>query len=200
MKVKIGNRIKELRIENNLTQEELGEKFNLGKSTISNYENNNRLLDIEILIKYAEYFNVSVDYIACTSNSKLPESSKFKLLSNKNISELFKVFSERVKNLMFINELTSEDISNKINISKADFFNYIIGTDYPSMDTLKKITKVLNTTLDYLFGIQEEHSKILSVSDTKISSDYFEVINLAADNKIPAKVLKDFIMLYSSRY
>lgn len=57
--------LKELREENKLTQSELGKIFNCNQITISQYERGTRALSIEMLIKYADYFNVSTDYILC---------------------------------------------------------------------------------------------------------------------------------------
>lgn len=56
-------RIKELRIERKLTQEQLGDKINVTKVSISGYESGNRKPDIETLQKLAEHFDVNVDYL-----------------------------------------------------------------------------------------------------------------------------------------
>ena len=55
--------IKALREDKDLTQGELGKKFNVNQITISQYERGIRQLPIETLKKYATYFNVSTDYI-----------------------------------------------------------------------------------------------------------------------------------------
>ena len=59
----VGQKIKQLRLENNLTQEELAEKLGKAKSTISMYENGNREPDYETLEEIADYFNVSIEYL-----------------------------------------------------------------------------------------------------------------------------------------
>ena len=56
-------KIKELREDNDLTQKQLAEILNTTQRTISYYENNKRELPIEMLIKYAKHFNVSLEYI-----------------------------------------------------------------------------------------------------------------------------------------
>ncbi|HBG7258628.1 helix-turn-helix domain-containing protein [Clostridioides difficile] len=64
-----GERFKFLRTEMNLTQDELVEKFNkvyltsFNKSTISQYENNKRKPEINILENWADFFDVSIDYL-----------------------------------------------------------------------------------------------------------------------------------------
>lgn len=59
----IGERIRQLRIEKDLTQTELCNIFHIAKSTLSQYENNIRTPNDEIKIKLAEFFNVSLDYL-----------------------------------------------------------------------------------------------------------------------------------------
>lgn len=57
------NRLKELRAQKGLTQDELGKKLNVRSNTISNYEIGERNISIKNLIKMRELFGVSIDYI-----------------------------------------------------------------------------------------------------------------------------------------
>lgn len=57
------SRLKSLRISNNLTLEQLGKELGSTRATIGNYENNNKKPSLEMLIKIADYFNVSIDYL-----------------------------------------------------------------------------------------------------------------------------------------
>lgn len=58
-----GERLRELRTEKNLTQEELAKHFGLHKTRISQYELNKRQADDEMKKKLAKYFNVSLDWL-----------------------------------------------------------------------------------------------------------------------------------------
>ncbi|MGM0472405.1 MAG: B12-binding domain-containing protein, partial [Bacillota bacterium] len=58
-----GTRLKELRQENNLRQKDLAEYLQLAQTTIANYEQQSRFPDQTTLIKIADYFNVSLDYL-----------------------------------------------------------------------------------------------------------------------------------------
>ena len=55
--------LRELREDRHLTQANLGKIFNCNQITISQYERGTRSLSIEMLVKYADFFNVSTDYI-----------------------------------------------------------------------------------------------------------------------------------------
>lgn len=59
----IGNRIKILREELGLKQEELAKKLNISPSSIGMYETNKREPNNEITIKLADFFGVSTDYL-----------------------------------------------------------------------------------------------------------------------------------------
>lgn len=61
MKNNFGKNLRYLRIQQNMTQTDLGYILNVTHQTISNYENNSRLCDLDTLIRISEYFNVSID-------------------------------------------------------------------------------------------------------------------------------------------
>jgi len=67
-----GKRLKELRVEKELTQEKLGEIFNVRKGTVSNWENGNRFPDENTIIKLADFFNVSIDYLLGRTDKRQP--------------------------------------------------------------------------------------------------------------------------------
>lgn len=56
-------RLKELRKERNISQLKLALDLNMNQNAISRYENLEREADYETLIKLADYFNVSLDYL-----------------------------------------------------------------------------------------------------------------------------------------
>ncbi len=56
-------RIKELREDCDLTQLQLAEGLGITQRAVSYYEKNQREIPINVLVKYAKYFNVTLDYI-----------------------------------------------------------------------------------------------------------------------------------------
>ncbi|MED4461817.1 helix-turn-helix domain-containing protein [Metabacillus fastidiosus] len=58
-----GDRIRKLRKEKGLTQEELGKQINVTKVSISGYENGNRTPDTETLQRLADVLETSTEYI-----------------------------------------------------------------------------------------------------------------------------------------
>ena len=56
-------RLKAIREDRDITQKTLSEYLNIRQNTYSQYENGQRQLPIDVLIKLAEYFATSTDYI-----------------------------------------------------------------------------------------------------------------------------------------
>lgn len=56
-------RLRELREDNDLSQEKMGQILNVSQRTYSRYENNERAIPLEALIDFADYFKVTLDYL-----------------------------------------------------------------------------------------------------------------------------------------
>ena len=61
--IKIGNNIKNIRLNLNLTQNELANKLNIDQTTLSKYELGKSLIHIDTLIGLSKLNNFSIDYI-----------------------------------------------------------------------------------------------------------------------------------------
>lgn len=55
--------IKDLRLNRGLNQVELAKELFVTKQTVSNWENGNLMPSVDMLIKIADYFSVSTDYL-----------------------------------------------------------------------------------------------------------------------------------------
>lgn len=60
----ICERIRGLREDNDLTQTKMAEILHISQRSYSHYENGTRSLPVEIFIKIADYYDVSLDYLA----------------------------------------------------------------------------------------------------------------------------------------
>ncbi len=63
MKTKFGERVKKLRTENNLTQKQLSEKFNLNRTAVADWETRGKEPSYSTLMDIAKFFNVTTDYL-----------------------------------------------------------------------------------------------------------------------------------------
>lgn len=59
----LGQRINELRLKFGWSQVELGKRLSVTKQTVSNWENENILPSIEMLMRLSKVFNVPTDYL-----------------------------------------------------------------------------------------------------------------------------------------
>mgnify|MGYP000286553510 FL=1 len=63
-------RLKDLREDNDLLQRDVAEYLNIRQNTYSQYENGQRQLPIDVLIKLSEFYKVSTDYILGLTSKK----------------------------------------------------------------------------------------------------------------------------------
>ncbi len=59
----LGDIVKKLRLSHNYSQVQLANALSVSKQTVSNWENNNILPSIDMLIKLSDFFSVSTDYL-----------------------------------------------------------------------------------------------------------------------------------------
>lgn len=81
----VNQRLKMLRIENDLTQAELAKSLKIGQTTVAAYEKSHDP-NLYSLIAYADYFGCTLDYLAGREDAPLP----FALTEQER--ELIKVF------------------------------------------------------------------------------------------------------------
>ena len=70
------NRIRELRQDNDLTQKQIGEILNMSQTGYNQYEIGKNDIPTKILIKLAEYYNTSVDYLLGITDEQKPYPKK----------------------------------------------------------------------------------------------------------------------------
>ena len=83
----LGKKIIAMRNEKNLSQEQLAEKLNVTRQTISNWENGKFYPDIDSLVNLSKFFNVSLDVLLSYDDKVLDylKDSTDIVKSNKNI-------------------------------------------------------------------------------------------------------------------
>lgn len=82
----LGERIKELREDNDISQKDFAMKINVSNTTLSMYESNKRVPSDDVKKKIADYFNVSLDYLMGVSDIRIAASKQIQL-SAKEIKE-----------------------------------------------------------------------------------------------------------------
>ena len=101
--------LRKIRVEKGVTQEELARSIGVVRSTICQYEKGKRQIDPATMLKLADYFNVSVDY----------------LLGREERNDLIKrpaydITDQKLVDFMKLYEVMTE-------IQKAQVLGYVIG-------------------------------------------------------------------------
>lgn len=66
--------IRNLRELNGLSQSAMANYLNVNQNTYSRYETNERSIPVEILMKLADYYDTSVDYLLSRTDERKPYS------------------------------------------------------------------------------------------------------------------------------
>ena len=69
-------RLKDMREDRDIKQKEIAAFLHIKQNTYSQYENGQRQIPIEALVKLAEFFNTSTDYILGLTDDPKPYSKK----------------------------------------------------------------------------------------------------------------------------
>lgn len=160
--IKIGERIKKMRISHNYTQHEFAKKIGIPVSTYSNYENGNRTPNLDVLKKIAAGLNEPL--------------SKFILVVPAD-GEL--TIGERIRIARKEAGLTQEQLGERANIAKTTIRKYELGRLNPERETIEKIANALEVSpfalMDFKMGIPiiREMEKNSSISNEFINFSNF---------------------------
>lgn len=138
----IGKRIKELRTEADLLQSELGKAVGVSSQVISNIERGYTKPSTELVNRCAKYFGVPADYLL----GRITE--KYSTTEQKEAPAL----SVKIKDRMDQLQLNQSDLITKSEISKDSFKDIMTGTVIPGIDVAGRLSKALDTSIDYLIG------------------------------------------------
>ena len=139
----LGEKIAEQRKKLGLSQEELAEKLNISQKSISKYELGNRKPQYKVLVRMAEYFGVTTDYLFGM------ETGGSTMIGGK-IADLRKEL-----------ELRQEEMAKKIGVSRSALSLYEIDRREPDLETVKKIASLFGVTTDYLLGAEKGGNTML---------------------------------------
>ncbi|MDO5335975.1 MAG: helix-turn-helix transcriptional regulator [Eubacteriales bacterium] len=64
-------RIQDLREDADLTQKQLSEHLHISQRAYSHYETGSRNIPVEMLIRLANYYNTSIDYLVGRTDKKI---------------------------------------------------------------------------------------------------------------------------------
>ena len=90
----LNENIKKLRVARGINQVEFGKALGVSKQCVSNWENDNVMPSIEMLVKIADYFNVTTDYVLGRNEKVYIDASG---LTDEQISHIVLIVSDMSK-------------------------------------------------------------------------------------------------------
>lgn len=164
----IKDRIKELRKEKGLTQEELAKMLGLSaKSNIANYENGANAPSDEVKLKMCEIFGCTMDYLMGKSEFKTDKENFDNYMINQNKLTILKTIYEyhqkyvipcclKEKDIDYIVELLSNVTGQNKKETKEKINSYVNSFD---VDKRKKIRDFINIIIKEMINDLEDKSR-----------------------------------------
>lgn len=115
----IDNNLRYCREELEMTQEELGIILGASKQTISNWETGYTPIPLNKLVRFANLYNYSLDFIVGFTRKNIKYNKNIKL-DSKLIGKNLKAIRENLK-------LTQQEIADECMISQTTYSNYELG-------------------------------------------------------------------------
>lgn len=169
-------KLKTLRKEFSLTQQELANHVGVSKSSINMYERGEREPSIDKLIEIAKFFDVDVEYLIGLSPFKSIEKEIEKYGGReqlekdmKELDAIFgadpKIFRERFRECLSKSSFSLEQISKATTIKIDTLTDIIAGRKFklPAPIQISALADVMNTTYAYLAGLDVKHKSTSSV-------------------------------------
>lgn len=104
-------RIRDLREDSDLTQSELCRKLYMHKTTYTNYEQGKHTVPLDFAVLLADFYNVSLDYIAGRTNHPQGRSSGTLSGDAQCVAEKYMTLTERSKGKLelFLDQLCEQE-------------------------------------------------------------------------------------------
>ena len=136
------NNLKYVREELEMTQEELGLVFGVKGSTVAGWENNNDSIPLSKLVKYANNYNYSLDYLTGLSRTN-NYIGKFDKLDKVKIGKKLKETRNKIG-------LSQQQIADECMISQSTYSGYESGNYLITALVLYTICKNHKLSMDII--------------------------------------------------
>lgn len=134
--------LSELIMQANLTPTEFAKQIGCGKGTISRYLHEQKMPDVDLLIRMADFFNCSTDYLLGR------ETEKYARIFVKPCP----TFQERLPKLCKELKITKYQLQKQTGIAESAIYSWQSGTNKPRLDNLIKIAEAFDCSLDFILG------------------------------------------------
>lgn len=157
-------RLKRLRKEAHLTQQDVADYFKTSPQSYAQWEKGQRSPSKESLEKLASYFGVSVSYLVGESDTI--DYGAFEEQSTPNQLSDDKTFIERLKELREKSGLTQKQVAEHLDITQSAYAQWETGRINPKKETIQKFADLFNVSYDYLWHGTSEPQTTNAITET----------------------------------
>lgn len=140
-------RIYDLRVDNDITQRQMANILNTTRDTYAQWERGFCNFPLKEINTFANYFNISLDYITGLTNIKENYACK-----NPNL----KAIPIKIKKMRILHKYSQEELCAMINLKQRTYSGYETGRSKTPLYVLYLLAKTYNVSLDYLIGRKKD--------------------------------------------
>ena len=137
-------RLKDIREDHDLSQEEMAKILNVKRSRYSLWELGINIIPLKYLIMFSDYFNYSIDYVLGLTNNK--DKSSLKKGHNKEI------IGKNIKKIRKNNDLSQKQLADKLKVTQACINKYEKGLIDISISNLYELSKEFHIPINTICG------------------------------------------------
>jgi transcriptional regulator with XRE-family HTH domain len=146
----IGENIKKARLKAGLTQQELGDRLNVKRQALCNWENGYREPRTSQLEKIADALGVTIDSLA--KGIDTPNTNASTTQDRLSEEEIKARIGERIKKARLKAGLTQQELGNMVNVKPQTVGGWERAQNAPRMGQIGSIAAALNVSVDYLLA------------------------------------------------
>lgn len=137
--------LKKLRESRNLTMKDVSLTINMATSLISDYETGKKALGMKVAIRFADFYNVSLDYLLGRPEAKPPEKPIDEFAGKENLKELEKILIERYLKLTDVQRETILDFLREC-VAEEEKRKQILEKDIQESEIDEETLKIMRET------------------------------------------------------
>lgn len=134
-------RLDDLLFDANISSLALAKELHCGRATIYRYLQGNRIPTVDMVIRLADYFNCTTDFLLGLEEENYPQ--KFLQCPP---------FKERLAFLLEYFSITKYKLQKLSNVPESAIYNWQNGVFEPKIDNVIRIAKALDCSVDFVLG------------------------------------------------
>lgn len=137
-------KLKDIREDNDINQEQMAKILGVPRSTYSMWEIGISIIPLKHLCDFADYFDVSLDYALGLTNNKNSKN----LIKGLNLE----ILGDNIKSIRKRNNLSQENIARILDVTQSCIVKYEKGKIFISTENVYKLTKEFKISMSELCG------------------------------------------------